>query len=115
MKDPHQIIIKPHITEKSVNQSYGDSRILDEKRIQRKYTFIVDQNANKIEIKNAIEQIYNAGKKEKDEKIEVVAVNTIKMRGKMRRVGMRSRGKRPDWKKAVITLERGQMLEDYGV
>ncbi len=115
MKDPHTIIVKPHITEKSVALSYGDPTVRDEAQLQRKYTFIVADGANKIEIKAAIEAIYNAGKKAKEERIEVESVRTMTVRGKMRRVGAKSRGKRPDFKKAVVTLKKGQVLEDYGV
>ena len=50
MKDPHIIVIRPHITEKSVSQSYGDPRQKDEKLLERKYAFIVALDANKIEI-----------------------------------------------------------------
>ena len=115
VKDPHTIILRPHITEKSRNMSYGDSRTLDETKVQRSYTFIVAPDANKIEIKYAIEAIYNAGKKEKDAGISVEDVRTIKVRGKFRRVGSKSQGRRSDRKKAIVTLVRGQMLEDYGV
>lgn len=115
MKDPHVIIIKPHITEKSVAMSYGDPRIKEESQIARSYTFIVANDANKIEIKRAFEEIFNAGKKPKDGKLVVASVRTIKGHGKMRRVGMRTKGKKPDFKKAIITLQPGQLLEDYGV
>lgn len=114
MKDPHTIIIKPHITERSVAASYGDPMIKDEALVQRKYTFIVSPDANKIEIKQAIEAIYNEGKK-KDEVIAVTQVRTITVKGKKRRVGARAAGYRPDKKKAVVTLAKGQRLEDYGV
>ena len=115
MKDPHTIIIKPHITEKSAALSYGDPMILDESEIRRSYTFVVDGRANKIEIKQAIESIYNAGKRDKASHIKVEGVRTMRVRGKMRRVGHSSRGKRPDFRKAIVTLARGQVLEDYGV
>lgn len=114
MKSPYEIIIRPHITEKSAAMSYGNPR-LDESQVTRKYTFVVASDSNKIEIKQAIEAIYNAGKKKADAKINVESVRTINMKGKSRRVGQRNQGKRPDWKKAVITLKKGQMLEDYGV
>lgn len=114
MKDPHNIIVKPHITERSVGASYGDPLIKDEAMVQRKYTFVVAKDANKIEIKHAIEAIYNEGKK-KDELISVEKVHTVTIKGKSRRVGMRSSGHRPDRKKAIITLAKGQRLEDYGV
>lgn len=137
MKNPHEIIIRPHITEKSVGLSYGDDlgarrRLHNEAKknpdpkkkggeikvteedIVRKYTFIVATDANKIEIKNAIEAIYNEGKKA-DEAISVTSVRTIKVLGKKRRRGARSSGYAPDRKKAIVTLAKGQLLEDYGV
>lgn len=113
MKDPHTIIVRPHITEKSVAQSYGDPRVKDDQKLERKYAFIVATDANKIEIKHALETIYNAGKKNKE--IEVTQVRTVKIHGKKRRVGQRKQGKRPDMKKAIVTLAPGQMIEDYGV
>lgn len=136
MKNPHNIVLRPHITEKSVALSYGDEvgaqrRLRNESKKQstdkkakpvqvteedlvRKYTFIVASDANKIEIKNAVEAIYNEGKKA-DEAITVTAVRTIKVLGKKRRRGQRSTGFEPDRKKAIVTLAKGQMLEDYGV
>jgi large subunit ribosomal protein L23 len=114
MKNPYEIIIQPHITEKSVALSYGDPKIREEAELVRKYTFIVDGKANKIEIKSAIEAIYNQGKKG-DEAIEVENVRTIKVLGKKRRRSQKTSGYEPNRKKAVITLKRGQQLEDYGV
>jgi large subunit ribosomal protein L23 len=113
MFNPYEIIIQPHLTEKSVALSYGDPRIKDEASIVRKYTFIVKKDANKIQIKAAIEALYNEGKK-KGDGIEVTSVRTIKVLGKQRRRG-RSVGYEPDRKKAVVTLAKGQMLEDFGV
>ena len=107
MKDPYSIIVKPHITEKSVALSYGSDRIKDEAELVRKYTFIVNRDANKIEIKTAIEAIY-------EKKISVTSVRTVKVLGKKRRRGQ-STGYEPDRKKAIITLAKGQILEDYGV
>lgn len=115
MRDPHTIIVRPHVTEKTVRLSYGDPRIKNESEIARKYTFIVSPDANKIEIKGAIEAIYNAGRTKKDGHIEVTSVRTLTMHGKSKRVGMRAKGKRPDQKKAIVTLAKGQVLEDYGV
>ncbi len=115
MKDPHTIIIQPHITEKSVALSYGDPRVKDDGQLQRKYTFLVANDANKFEIKMALESIYNAGKRGKDEKIKVESVRTVKVYGKTKRRGMRSSGRTPDRKKAIVTLAKGQILEDYGV
>lgn len=116
MKDPHTIILRPHITEKSARLSHGPAGTFDEDALQRTYTFIVAPEANKIEIKGAVEAIYNAGKKAKEEQISVQKVRTITLKGKLgRRVGVRKRGKSPDLKKAIVTLAPGQMLEDYGV
>lgn len=138
MKDPTTIIIKPHITERSVALSYGDengarkrlavearqetlktgkkveAKLPTEQDLSRKYTFIVNSDANKLEIKAAIESLYNAGRKKKEEMITVEKVHTVTIKGKKRRVGART-GYKPDRKKAIITLARGQMLEDYGV
>jgi large subunit ribosomal protein L23 len=113
MVNPYEIIIAPHITEKSVALSYGDPKIKEDANIVRKYTFLVKKDANKIQIKAAIEALYNEGKK-KGEGIEVTSVRTIKVLGKQRRRG-RSTGYEPDRKKAVVTLAKGQLLEDYGV
>jgi large subunit ribosomal protein L23 len=138
MKDPHEIILRPRITERSVHLSYGDEgaarqRLLNQaraeskrtnKRVQpdnvsdgdlvRKYTFEVATDANKLEIKAAIEAIYNAGRK-KEDSINVSSVRTCKVLGKKRRRGQRTSGYEPDRKKAIVTLAQGQMLEDYGV
>ncbi|MBI1334207.1 MAG: 50S ribosomal protein L23 [Armatimonadetes bacterium] len=113
MTNPYDIIIAPHLTEKAVALSYGDPNIRDEEKIVRKYTFLVKKDANKIQIKAAIEALYNDGKK-KNEGIEVTSVRTIKVLGKRRRRG-RSIGYEPDRKKAIVTLKAGQMLEDFGV
>ncbi|HRF58618.1 MAG TPA: 50S ribosomal protein L23 [Fimbriimonadaceae bacterium] len=116
MKSPYQIILRPIITEKSVALSYGDVRVREDDDQVHTYTFEVAPDANKIEIKAALEAIYNEGKKGKDDKIEVTRVRTLILKGKSRRVGhSRPKGKRPDRKKAMITLARGQILEDYGV
>jgi large subunit ribosomal protein L23 len=114
MKDPHQIILRPYITEKSVSMSYGDQRIQDENQIVRKYTFEVARDSNKLEIKGAVEAIYNAGKK-KEDAINVSSVRTVRVLGKKRRRSQKSSGYEPDRKKAIVTLGAGQVLEDYGV
>jgi large subunit ribosomal protein L23 len=83
MKNPHDIIIRPWITEKTMDM-----------KEERKYVFVVDKRANKTEIKNALESIFG---------IRVEKVNTMNMLGKVKRMG-RFEGKRPDWKKAIVTL-----------
>lgn len=65
------------------------------------YAFVVDDAANKIEIKRAIELKYD---------VKVLSVNTLNTRGKVKRMG-RFVGKRADWKKAIVTLEAGDKIE----
>ncbi len=79
----YDIIKKPVLTEKSY------SGIAD-----KKYTFKVDTKATKVEIKQAIEQIFN---------VKVAKVNTVNVLGKVKRRGATS-GKRPDYKKAIVQL-----------
>jgi large subunit ribosomal protein L23 len=91
------ILIKPVITEKAEN--------LSEKSNQ--YTFIVDKTANKIEIKKVVEKLYN---------VNVLAVNTNRMPGKIKMKGTKSGyqvGRKPSYKKAVITIEAGEVLDIY--
>jgi large subunit ribosomal protein L23 len=90
MKDPRDIILRPVISEKS----YG---LLDE----NKYTFVVDPRANKTEIKIAIEKIFD---------VKVVSVNTQNRPGKRKRRG-HIVGKRPDIKRAIVTLAEGDEIE----
>lgn len=66
-----------------------------------KYLFRVAKDANKIQIKQAVEDIYN---------VKVVRVNTLTMRGKWRRLRYKE-GKTPDWKKAIVTLKQGDKIE----
>jgi large subunit ribosomal protein L23 len=85
-------VLKPVISEKAYNLSG-----------QSKYTFKVDKRANKVQIKKAIEEIFN---------VSVISVNTSMVRGKLRRRGL-TRGYKPDWKKAVVTLKPGQKIEIF--
>ena len=89
----HQVIREPHITEKGSIQKEANNQI----------TFKVARNANKIEIRRAVESLL---------KTKVVSVKTMNMQGKKRRLG-RSVGKRPDWKKAVVTLAPGENIEFF--
>ncbi|MDP8232592.1 MAG: 50S ribosomal protein L23 [Candidatus Zophobacter franzmannii] len=93
MIHPREIIIAPIITEKTGQMKESDNR----------YTFKVSINANKIEIRRVIEQIFN---------VKVVAVNTIRYKGKPKRLG-RYEGFKPDWKKAIVTLAEGQSIPDF--
>ena len=84
MKNIYDIIRRPVITEQSMTD------VAD-----KKYVFMVDINANKTEIKAAVEQIFG---------VKVAKVNTIRMQGKVKRMGAQPAGKRADYKKAVVTL-----------
>ncbi len=95
MKDPYQIIIRPLLTEKST--------ILREE--QNRYSFWADKKANKIEIKKAIEAIFPG--------VKVVSVNTVMVHGKPIRIRGNRRRKKPDWKKAIVTLRPGDKIEIY--
>lgn len=114
MRSPYDTIIRPHVTEKSVSLSYGSATLPDSENV-RTYTFIVQRDANKFEIKAALEAIYNADKKKAEDKITVDRVRIVNVKGKTRRIGHKNEGKRPDWKKAYVTLAKGQQLEDFGV
>lgn len=84
MKSAYDIIIKPIITEQSMEQAEF-----------KRYTFQVDKNANKIEIKKAVEEIFD---------VKVSKVNTMNVYGKKKRQGRYPEGRRPSIKKAMVTL-----------
>jgi large subunit ribosomal protein L23 len=100
---PEQIILKPALTEKSEELKYNG-----------KYVFFVSPKANRIEVAEAVEEIYNRDKKKDKDRIKVVKVNMITVHGKGARSGFRTAGRRPDRKKAIVTLAEGQILEDFG-
>ena len=91
MLHKRSVLRKPLLTEKIA--------AIQDKNNQ--YAFEVDPNANKIEIKRAIELKYS---------VKVLSVNTMSVRGKTKRLG-RFSGKRADWKKAVVTLKEGDRIE----
>jgi len=95
MMELHQIIKRMLVTEKSTLEK-------DEKN---KFYFEVDQRANKIEIRKAVEKLL---------KVVVDDVHVLNIKGKKKRVG-RVIGKRRDWKKAVVTLAQGNTIDIYGV
>jgi large subunit ribosomal protein L23 len=87
MKTAHDIIIKPIVTEMSMDMAKD-----------RKYVFKVMRGASKTEIKQAVEEVFRG--------VKVQAVNTINMKAKKKRLGMgRPEGSRPAWKKAIVTLK----------
>ena len=85
MRDVYDVIFAPVVTEKTAQQMEAGNV----------YTFIVSQDANKIEIKSAIESIFD---------VTVENVRTHNVLGKVKRMG-RFQGRRPSWKKAVVTLK----------
>ncbi len=90
MKDPYQIVKTVMITEKSTELSEHD-----------KYCFKVAKQASKPEIKAAVEAIFP--------EVRVASVNVINMLGKKKRLRTAKYGRRPDWKKAVVTLSEGSI------
>ena len=92
MKAPQDIIIKPIITERSMDALQSG-----------KYTFKVDKNSNKIEIAEAIEKLFD---------VKVAKVNTINCNGRTKRVG-RFVGKTADWKKAIVTLKEDSKTIEF--
>ena len=93
MKEAQKIIRRPLITEKSTRQ----------KEESRQYIFEVQRDANKIEIQSAVERLF---------KVKVLQVRTSNILGKVKRLGRRY-GKRPDWKKAIITLKEGDRIDFF--
>ncbi|RKX66106.1 MAG: 50S ribosomal protein L23 [Thermodesulfobacteriota bacterium] len=93
MKDMYQIIKRPIITEKSTLQ----------KEFTNKLAFEVDPKANKIEIKQSVEKLFN---------VKVLNVRILKVKGKKKRMG-RWEGRSKSWKKAIVTLRPGDHIEFF--
>jgi large subunit ribosomal protein L23 len=96
---PAEIVLRPVISEKSIDESS-----------RGKYTFAVHENANKIQIKAAIEELY------KKESVTVVSVNVLTTKAKEKRRGTRRGrivGHTTAWRKAIITLAPGQKIEFF--
>jgi large subunit ribosomal protein L23 len=93
MRDPRDVLIRPLYTEKTTDQQSEANQ----------YTFEVAESANKHEIKQAVEKQF---------KVHVKQVRTLRQRGKWRRRGVHV-GKQPDWKKAVVTLPAGETIEVF--
>ncbi|HIT07739.1 MAG TPA: 50S ribosomal protein L23 [Candidatus Merdivicinus faecavium] len=92
MKLANEIVIAPVITEKSM---YGIPN--------KKYTFKVAKDSNKIEIARAVETLFG---------VKVVKVNTVSVKGRFKRMG-RNEGYRPDWKKAIVTLSEDSKAIEF--
>ncbi len=103
MKTPYDIIIRPIVTEKSVrlsNLEVKSSKTKEKKKLT-KLTFEVSLEATKPEIKDAVEKLFD---------VKVKKVNTMIVRGKRRGVRL-FKGKRKNWKKAIVTLKEGFELD----
>jgi large subunit ribosomal protein L23 len=92
MKSPRDVIIRPVVSEKS----YAGLEL-------NTYTFLVDPRANKTEIKEAVQAIWN---------VHVTSVNTLRRQGKVKRRGY-TVGKRADQKRAIVTLAQGDAIEIF--
>ncbi len=90
-RDPRAVLLRPIMTEKSMRQ----------KEEQNTVTFRVRPDANKVEIRTAVEAVFN---------VKVAAVRTASFEGKLKRMG-RHEGRRRDWKKAIVTLQPGHKIE----
>ena len=88
--DIREIIKRPIVTEKAASIKERDN----------KYTFMVDKNANKYQIKRAVEELF---------KVDVENVRTAIYAGKLKRMGAHA-GYRSDWKKAIVKLKKGQEI-----
>ena len=94
MRSVYDVIIRPIITEQSMEQ--GEIK---------KYAFEVARDANKTEIKKAVEDIFG---------VKVEKVTTLNMQGKKKRLGAQPEGRRPSWKKAVVKLtEKSKPIEFF--
>jgi large subunit ribosomal protein L23 len=91
MRDPRHVLIRPLMTEKSMQQ----------KEVLNTVAFRVRPDANKVEIRAAVETVFN---------VKVMAVRTASYEGKLKRMG-RFQGRRADWKKAIVTLAPGHKID----
>jgi large subunit ribosomal protein L23 len=91
MRDPRRVLIRPLMTEKSMQQKEALNTV----------AFRVRPDANKVEIRAAVESVFN---------VKVTAVRTASYEGKLKRMG-RFQGRRADWKKAVVTLAPGHKID----
>ncbi len=101
--DAYTIIRRPVVSEKTHRLLTGMVGKSGEKRLNQ-YTFEVDLRANKHQIKSAIEQLFN---------VRVSAVNTLRVRGKSKRVGQAPIGSTRSWKKAIVTLDQDSSIQMY--
>ena len=106
MRSPEQIIKRPLLTEKGtlLKETGGNPQgELDPETVKSQLLFEVAKDANKVEIRHAVEKLWN---------VDVLSVRTSIVRGKEKRLG-RYIGKRSNWKKAVVTIAPGQNVEFF--
>jgi large subunit ribosomal protein L23 len=106
MRSPEQIIKRPLLTEKGTRLKDTGGRAegdLDPETLKSQLLFEVARDANKVEIRHAVQKLWN---------VDVLAVHTSIVRGKEKRMG-RFLGRRPSWKKAVVTIAPGQNVEFF--
>lgn len=106
MRSPEQIIKRPLLTEKGtfLKETGGNGgEALDPEAIKPQLLFEVAKDANKVEIRHAVEKLWN---------VDVLDVRTAIVRGKEKRMG-RFVGKRSNWKKAIVTIAAGQNIEFF--
>jgi large subunit ribosomal protein L23 len=92
-RDPRSIILEPVVTEKTTRNRHEHNEV----------AFKVADDANKIEIRKAVEELFN---------VKVRKVRTVAMHGKVKRLG-RFEGRRASWKKAIVTLREGSSIEFF--
>ena len=106
MRSPEQIIKRPLLTEKGTRLKdtggHGEGEV-EPDQLKSQLLFEVASDANKVEIRHAVEKLWN---------VNVLAVRTSIVRGKEKRIG-RFTGKRSNWKKAVVTIAAGQNIEFF--
>lgn len=106
MRSPEQIIKRPLLTEKGtrLKETGGNpGKEIDPETLKSQLLFEVARDANKVEIRHAVEKLWN---------VSVLTVRTAIVRGKEKRMG-RFTGKRSNWKKAVVTIAAGQNIEFF--
>ena len=108
MRSPEQIIKRPLLTEKGTRLKDtggrpGEGGELDPSSMKSQLLFEVASDANKVEIRHAVQKLWN---------VDVLAVRTAVVRGKEKRMG-RFVGRRSNWKKAIVTIAAGQTVEFF--
>jgi large subunit ribosomal protein L23 len=97
------ILKSPVVTEKSVILKEDSTDENTDRKAGQVLTFRVEKTAGKLDIKKAVEEIFN---------VKVASVRTVNYEGKMKKRG-RQQGRRPSWKKAYVTLRKGEPMVDY--